>query len=91
MKGQERYNLDGPVQIGQEIRGSSGVVGGSPPAAAQARSGPGRSQKYYTGRNEEDWTGHRFRLGKNKEVSDAELDALVQVPKIYENRREASR
>lgn len=63
MKGQEGYNLDGPVQIGrQEIRGGSGVVGGSPPAAALARSDPGRSQKYYTGRNEEDWTGHRFRL-----------------------------
>lgn len=57
---------------------------------------PGRSTQYWnithhpTHRPSE-WTGRKFRLGKSKEVFDAEVSALLQALKISLQRNETGR
>ena len=50
--------------------------------------GPATGRTYNPGRREAGWTGRRYHLGKNKEVYDAELYALYQAAKLFDERNE---
>ena len=50
--------------------------------------GPVTGRAYAPGWGEAGWAGRRYRLGKNKEVFDAELYALYRATKILEERGE---
>ena len=50
--------------------------------------GPATGKAYAPGWREAGWAGRRYRLGKNKEVFDAELYALYRATKILEERGE---
>ena len=50
--------------------------------------GPVTGRTCIPGRRETSWTGKPHRLGKNKEVFDAELCALYQAVKILDERNE---
>ena len=51
-------------------------------------TGPVTGRTYTPGRREAGWTGRRYHLGKNKEVYDAELYALYQAAKIFDERND---